>query len=149
MKKIYTLLLLAVIALGANAKLVDLGELQLDTDYQIAGDYNDYIGSFVAPTSGTLIVTGTNSTILEPYHAKLSNMESEGNKIEVTYDNFYGNKQYHFDITEGTTYYFYLNFCMNKTVLRLTMDNKAGIEISQCIPAIGSVFSASGGGLAK
>ena len=108
MKKIFTLLL-AVLALGANAKLVDLGQLQLDTDYSIAGDFNDYIGTFTAPSSGTLIATGTNSSVLEPYHAKLDNMEAEGNHIEVNYDNYYGNKQYHFDVTAGTTYYFYLH----------------------------------------
>ena len=147
MKKFYTLLLLAVVALGANARLVDLGELQLDTDYQIADDFNDYIGTFVAPASGTIIATGTNSTILEPYREKLNNMESEGNHIEVNYDNYYGNKQYHFDVTEGTTYYFYINFCMSPCTFRLSMDSGAGIEITQCIPEAGSVFSASGGGL--
>lgn len=146
MKKIFTLLL-AVLALGANAKLVDLGQLQLDTDYSIAGDFNDYIGTFTAPTSGTLIATGTNSTILEPYNAKLDDMEAAGNHIEVSYDNYYGTKQYHFDVTEGTTYYFYLNFSMNSSVFRLSMDSGEGIQIAKCTPEEGSVFSVSGGGL--
>ncbi|MBO7318033.1 MAG: hypothetical protein J6U43_04860, partial [Bacteroidales bacterium] len=146
MKKIFTLLL-AVMALSANAKLIDLGQLQLDTDYTIASDFNDYIGTFVAPSSGTLIATGTNSTILEPYKANLDNMEAEGNHIEVNYDNYYGTKQYHFDVTEGTTYYFYLNFSMNSSVFRLSMDSGEGIQIAQCTPEEGSVFSVSGGGL--
>ena len=146
MKKIFTLLL-AIMALSANAKLIDLGQLQLDTDYTIASDFNDYIGTFVAPSSGTLIATGTNSTILEPYKANLDNMEAEGNHIEVNYDNYYGTKQYHFDVTEGTTYYFYLNFSMNSSVFRLSMDSGEGIQIAQCTPEEGSVFSVSGGGL--
>ena len=146
MKKLFTLIL-AVLALGANAKLVDLGQMQLDTDYKIAYDFNEYIGTFVAPTSGTLIATGTNSTVLEPYKERLDNMEAEGNHIPVNYDNYYGDKQYHFDITEGTTYYFYLDFSMSECTFRLSMDSGEGIQISKCTPEAGSVFSASGGGL--
>lgn len=146
MKKIFTLLL-AIVALGANAKVIDLGQLQLDTDYSIAGDFNDYIGTFTAPLSGTLIATGTNSTVLEPYQAKLDDMETEGNHIAVNYDNYYGNKQYHFDVTAGTTYYFYLNFSMNSSTFRLAMDAGEGIQIAKCTPEEGSVFSVSGGGL--
>ena len=86
MKKLFTLIL-AVLALGANAKLVDLGQMQLDTDYKIAYDFNEYIGTFVAPTSGTLIATGSNSTVLEPYKERLDNMEAEGNHIPVNYAN--------------------------------------------------------------
>ncbi|MBR2379172.1 MAG: hypothetical protein IKA91_07030 [Bacteroidaceae bacterium] len=151
MKKFITLIL-SVIALGsisfsANAKLVDLGQMQLDTDYQIPADFNSYIGTFVAPATGTLIATGSNSTVLEPYHAQLDDMEAEGNHIPVNYDNYYGDKQYHFDITEGTTYYFYLDFSMNECTFRLSMDSGEGIQIAKCTPEAGSVFSASGGGL--
>ncbi len=151
MKKIFTQLFLvvamSVISLGASAKLVNLGELQLDTDYEIPADFNSYIGTFTATQDGTLIATGTNSTVLEPYYAQLDNMEAEGNHIAVTYDNYYGDKQYHFDVAAGTTYYFYLDFSMNNCTFRLSMDAGAGIAISNVSPAAGSVFSASGGGL--
>ena len=146
MKKIFTLLL-AVLTLGANAAVVDLGELQLDTDYALSGNFSDYIGSFTAPASGTLVATGTNSTILEPYVAKLDDMEAEGNHINVNWDNYYGTKQYHFEVTEGTTYYFYINFCMNSSTFRLAMDAGEGIQIAKCTPEEGSTFSVSGGGL--
>lgn len=146
MKKLFTLFF-ALLALGANAKLVDLGQLQLDTDYTIASDFNEYIGTFVAPTSGTIIATGTNSTVLEPYKEKLNDMEAPGNHIEVNYDNYFGDKQYHFDVTEGTTYYFYLDFSMNACTFRLSMDSGEGIQIAKCTPEEGSIFSVSGGGL--
>lgn len=157
MRKIFTQLFmvmaLTAITLGVQARntgygdLIDLGQLELNTEYNIAGDFSDYIGTFVAPTSGTLIATGSNSTVLEPYYAKLDDMEADGNHIAVNYDNYYGAKQYHFDVIEGTTYYFYIGFSMNAFTFTLSMDSGEGIQIAKCTPEAGSTFSVSGGGL--
>lgn len=150
MKKFFTqslmLMAFAAVALSANAKEIDLGEMQLDTDYEIKA-FNSYIGTFTPTTDGTIIAVGTNSTVLEPYHAKLDDMEAEGNHIEVIYDNYYGDKQYHFNVTAGTTYYFYEDFAMNAATFRLTMDSGEGITLAKTTPEAGSVFSVSGGGL--
>lgn len=157
MKKIFTqiLVIVAIAATSLTAyadrtgygQLVDLGQLQLDTDYEIKGDFSDYIGVFTATTDGTLIATSTDSYSLYPYREQLDDMESEGNAIEYTLDNPYGAKQYHFDITAGTTYYFYLNFSMSDFTFRLSMDAGNGIAITSVTPEAGSVFSVSGGGL--
>ncbi len=151
MKKIFTQLfmLVACVAMSftAQAKLVDLGEIQLDTDYQIPMDFNSYIASFTATSSGTLVANSTDTYTLLPYHEKLSDMETEGNAIAYTLDNPYGAKQYHFDVTEGTTYYFYIDFTMSEFTFRISMDAGDGIAITKTTPEAGSVFSVSGGGL--
>ena len=147
MKKIFTLALLLLTAATATyAKEVDLGAMQLDTDYEVKGDFNSYIGSFTATTDGTLIANSTGSDGLHPYCQKLADMESEGNAIAYTADNFYP-LQYHFDVTAGTTYYFYIGFSMNPFTFRLSMDAGNGISIAHTTPEAGSVFSVSGGGL--
>lgn len=127
--------------------LVDLGELQLDTEYTLEGNFSDYIGTFTAPTSGTLVVTSNSSSTLEPFHAKLEDMESEGNRIEVNYDNYVGERQYHFDVTEGTTYYFFTSFVMDDFTVVLTMDSGAGIVLKKVSPLTDKPFSISAGGL--
>lgn len=157
MKKIITQLLivtvLTTVAFGAQARnngfgdLVDLGELVLDTDYVINDDFSDYIGSFVAPSSGTLIATSTDTYTLQPYRERLSDMESEGNAIGFVLDNPYGAKQYHFDVVEGTTYYFYIAFSMSQFTFRLTMDAGEGIELTKSTPEVGSTISISDGAL--
>ena len=157
MKRIFTLLL-SVVALAATTftaqaedkgfgDLVDLGAMQLDTDYTLAGDFSDYIGSFTATESGTLVATGTNSTIMDAFYANLSDMFAEGNQIPVNYDNYYGTKQYHFDVTAGTTYYFYASFVMSNCVFRLTMDTNNSVEIASIKPSLDDLFSVSAGGL--
>lgn len=147
MKKIYTLALLLLTAATATyAKEVDLGAMQLDTDYEVKGDFNSYIGSFTATTDGTLIANSTGSDGLHPYCQKLDDMESEGNAIAYTADNFYP-LQYHFDVTAGTTYYFYKDFSMNPFTFRLSMDAGNGITITKATPEAGSVFNVSDGGL--
>ena len=71
MKKIFTQLfmLVACVAMSftAQAKLVDLGEIQLDTDYQIPMDFNSYIASFTATSSGILVASSTDTYTLLPY----------------------------------------------------------------------------------
>lgn len=153
MKKIFTLAFLWVTIIATiNAaptkygELIDLGELQLDTDYEVKGDFSNYIAHFTATTDGTLMASSTSSYSLYPYYQQLDDMESEGNAIEYTLDNMYGNKQYHFDVTAGTTYYFYLNFSMDAFTFRLSMDT-GDISITKTTPEAGSVFSVSGGGL--
>lgn len=156
MKKIFTLIasiaVMTAMTLTAHADshgfgdLVDLGTLELDTDYQLEGDFSDYIGTFTAPQSGTLIATGTNSKILEPYREKLSDMEKEGNRVGVTYDNYYGVKEYHFDVEEGTTYYFYSSFVDNDFTFRLTMNTSNSVEIKSLSPSVDERFSITGGG---
>lgn len=147
MKKIFTLaLLFMTIATASFAKQIDLGAMQLDTDYEVKGDFNSYIGSFTATTDGTLIASSTGSDGLHPYRQQLSDMESEGNAIAYTADNYFP-LQYHFDVTAGTTYYFYKDFSMNPFTFRLSMDSGSGISISKTTPEAGSVFSVSGGGL--
>ncbi len=151
MKKIITQLfmLVACVAMSftAQAKLVDLGEIQLDTDYEIPMDFNSYIASFTATSSGTLIASSTDTYTLLPYYEKLSDMETEGNAIAYTLDNPYGAKQYHFNVTEGTTYYFYIDFTMSNFTFRISMDAGDGINIVKTTPEAGSTFSVSGGGL--
>lgn len=157
MKRILTQLLivtvLTTVAFGAQARnngfgdLVDLGELALDTDYLVKGDFNDYIGTFVAPTSGTLVATSTDTYTLFPYREKLDDMETPGNAIDYVLDNPYGSKQYHFDVVEGTTYYFYIGFSMSTFTFRMTMDAGDGIALTKTTPEEGSVLSISDGGL--
>ena len=151
MKKIFTQLCMLVacvaVSFTAQARLIDLGEIQLDTDYDIPMDFNAYIASFTATSNGTLIASSTDSYTLLPYYQRLTDMESEGNPIEYTLDNPYGAKQYHFDVTEGTTYYFYIDFTMSSFTFRISMDAGDGLSISQTLPEAGSVFSVSGGGV--
>lgn len=151
MKKFYTLLFAliacALTSITANAKLIELGELQLDTDYQVASDFNSYIGSFTAPSSGTLVATSTDTYTLLPYYERLDDMETMGNPVNYSLDNPYGAKKYHFNVTEGTTYYFYLDFSMSSFTFRMTMDGGNEIKIDNISPEEGSLFSISSGGM--
>lgn len=151
MKKIFTqlLMLIACVAVSftAQARLINLGDIELDTDYNIPMDFNAYIASYTATSSGTLIASSTDTYTLLPYYQKLSDMESEGNAIHYTLDNPYGAKQYHFDVTEGTTYYFYIDFTMSSFTFRISMDAGVGLSITETTPKAGSTFSISGSGL--
>lgn len=151
MKKIFTqlLMLIACVAVSftAQARLINLGDIELDTDYNIPMDFNAYIASYTATSSGTLIASSTDTYTLLPYYQKLSDMESEGNAIHYTLDNPYGAKQYHFDVTEGTTYYFYIDFTMSSFTFRISMDAGEGLSITETTPKAGSTFSISGSGL--
>ncbi len=127
--------------------LVNLGELQLNQEYEIPADFSDYIATFTAPASGTLTAYSTASDILYPYVAHLDDMEAEGNRIPVVDDNLYGNSQYHFDVVEGVTYVFYKSFMLNAMTFRISMDSGNEIAVDKITPEKGSVFSVSGSGL--
>ena len=41
--------------------VVDFGDMQLDKEYQMKGDYSDYVGRFTATKNGTLVVNSSSS----------------------------------------------------------------------------------------
>ena len=109
--------MLAALALSATATAatVDWGAMELDKEYEMASDFSNYEGYFVAPSTGTLTVKNTNA----------------GGKIGVYSDaehttqiGTWASPNTIVSVTEGTTYYFYKKFSMNANVVTLTMGQK-------------------------
>lgn len=125
------------------ANVVDLGEMQLDTDYTLTGDFSDYTGSFVAPRNGTLTVTATSAgSIMRPYSDAECTQE-----ISHHFSYIDGGATYDITVEAGVRYYFYKNFCMDSGTLRLSMEDNATLTLSSASPEAGTPLSASGGGL--
>lgn len=150
MKKIFTQILavcaLIAVTFTAQAKDVELGELALDTEYQIPGDFNTYYATFTPTQDGVLTATSTQSDTMEPFVERLSNMTAEGNMIAYTSDSDFP-AIYHFNVTAGTTYVFYKRFSMNAFTFTLSMSGSNSIEVKSVSPAQGSQYSISGDGL--
>lgn len=87
------------LAASATAADIDLGELQLDTDYVLSDSKSTYVGTFVAPASGTLKMYGEQNAMFtdEACTSQLTSSHggwgSHGQFFKAT-------------VSEGETYYF-------------------------------------------
>lgn len=129
-------------AFAGIGDIVDIGSMQLDTDYTLNGDFSDYTGSFEAPKSGTLTVTATSSgCLMTPYSDADCTQQIDYNfsytDTGVTYD---------IPVEAGTRYYFYKNFCMGSGVMRLTMEDNVALTLTGTSPEAGSALSTGGAG---
>jgi len=125
---------------------IDLGEMQLDTEYKLE-DFKNYIGTFTAPKTGVLTCSATTIDVMYPYKEVLDDMYTEGNAYEVSMNSLYGSRSYDFSVEEGKTYIMYANFIMNSnTVFKMTMANESTINLTSTSPAEGSTIHVSNGG---
>lgn len=144
--RILLFLLLLSPALRAAEARIDLGELQLDTDYAME-QFRNYIATFTAPRTGTLTVSCTTNDALMPYHEVLDDMEKKGNPYQVTYNQMYGAVSYDFPVEAGTTYVMYRQFIMNEgTSMRLTMHEQQAITLTSADPELDGTLNISNGG---
>lgn len=139
MHKIVTRLFLSLMILlwGAgkmNAATVDFGAMELDTPYSYA-QFSEVKGSFTAAKDGILKVKTTSSEVLIPY------TDAEFT-TEIGYEFQYfpgGGCGYELNVTAGTTYYFYRDFCLNGATVTLSMvDVSGGISLVSCTPEEGA-----------
>ncbi len=144
-----TLLVTAVALISATGwgTTVELGTLNLDTEYQLSFG-NTYYAAFTAEEDGVLTATCTSSDILLPYVQRFETndeMVAESNTINVVYDSFFSPKQYHFNVSAGTTYCFFNNFIMNDGTFTISTNAGSSIEIQSCTPEENSTISVSDG----
>lgn len=146
---IRTILVTACAFISATgwSETVDLGSLTLDTEYQLAFA-NAYYASYTPAEDGVLTASCTSSDILLAYYERYETkdeMVAESNTIEVVYDSYYSPRTYHFNVSAGTTYYFYNNFIMNAGTFTISMNAASSLELQSCQPAENSTISASDG----
>ena len=122
---------------------VDFGEMQLDTNYAIT-QYTPYSGTFTSPQSGTLKVesvsgnASVNAIYADAAHSEMINGVFSGYTASPRY--------YAYEVTEGTTYYFYNNFPWDSGEIRLTMNSgDVELEYQRSQPEEDSALSATGG----
>lgn len=141
-----SLILFFTIALPASAgfgETIDLGEMVLDQKYEVKGDFSNYKGYFVASKDGTLVVNSSSSgTIMVPYADATFETPIEHEVAMLS-----NGVSYDMEVKAGTTYYFYIDFCMNDAVITLSMGEKSQLELIECHPAPGSTFLLSGAGM--
>ncbi len=142
-----TMLLVLMTLAGTSNKafaleVIDLGRLELNQEYALKDDFNDYKGYFVAPRTGTLTVTATNGCLMMPFAD-----EACENGIGYTHSFIAGNTKETYDIlvTEGTTYWLMKDFCMATGVVVLTMNETATLEIDRVQPETGSAYVLTAG----
>ncbi len=137
--------LLAILGASNEAfalEVIDLGRLELNKEYQLKDDFNDYKGHFVAPRNGTLTVTSSNGCLMLPY------MDEEcENAISYVHSSIagYTKETYDIPVTEGNTYFFLKDFCMSSGVVVLTMNDTPTIEIDRVQPETGSTYMLTSG----
>ncbi len=127
---------------GAKASNVDFGELQLDQTYNISDDFNNYLGTFTAPESGTVYCETTASGMgyFEPYLDAEHSGDSVAGSVSIVGDVRY----YNFEAEKGTTYYFYLDFAMTAGYFTMTMNKQLSV-VSNSVEN-NSTFSIGGSG---
>lgn len=141
MKKLLIIFVAVMATLTANATVVDLGVLELDTDYALE-DFKGYKGSFTPTKSGVLTFSSTTTDDLEPFSD-----EACTKPVGKTNNGQYGPHSYDMNVEAGVTYYFYTNFIMNShTTIRLEMPDCQEVILVGSSPAIGGVYNVSSGG---
>lgn len=145
-KSILTLLITLIAIVPAYAgygDVIDFGAMSLDHPYELKGDFSDYQGYYTAEKDGTLIVSSTSGgSFFTPYH-DAAHTRPVNYEISMTANGV----SFELPVTAGTTIFFHLGFCMNDATITLSMGDKAKIELLECSPAAGSVYSLSGSGL--
>lgn len=121
-------------AQSAYAEAIDLGELQLDTDYQLE-NFKAYVGTFTPEQSGVMIMSGGESAWYTDAEATNMLDGESGGYVE-------GKPTYLYNVEGGHTYYFNAPFVMSNTVMRLSMGGDA--KLLSISPEEGSVYSPSG-----
>lgn len=123
--------------------VVDFGEMQLDKEYLMKGDYSDYIGHFKASKEGTLVVSSTSSgSFMTPY-TDAEHTQPLSYDVSMTQNGI----SYELEVKEGNIVYFYANFCMNDATITLSMGEHAALTLLESSPAAGSTYSLSGSSL--
>ena len=144
--KTLLLVFFASLTTAANAQdgssAVDFGKMALDKEYQVAGDFNDYKGYFVAEKTGTLTATASFGCLLLPYTDPECLQAAAYNHIYL--DN---GESFSLDVEAGKTYYLFLGFSMSDGNFKLSMDTDKSIKLLSSTPANGSVFDVSEGGI--
>jgi hypothetical protein len=140
LSRLFALAVFASATASVSAGVVDFGEMQLNTEYTIKDDFNDYQGTFTAPKSGVVYCETPSGQQFLPYSD-----EAHGNAVSITSGSIVGNTfPYSFKATAGTTYYFFTSFAMNGGTFKMEMDQ--ALAISESTAPNGSTFSAAGGG---
>ena len=133
-------------AISASAQdevtVVDFGEMELDKEYAIKADFNDYKGYFVAKESGMLSATASFGCLLLPYNDEAGT--SQPNYDQVYLDNGEG---FTLNVEKGKTYYLFLGFSMSEGTFKMSMSKDNTIKFVKAFPADQSVFDLSEGGL--
>lgn len=113
--RLLTIALVGIVtSLSAAADTIDLGELQLDTEYSVSS-FKSYVGHFTAPKSGTVNYTDADFSVYTDADFNNSVPRTEGPRIGAQ-------QSYTFTATAGTTYWFYAGFTWNDGSLKISMD---------------------------
>lgn len=146
MKKFYNYMLavLACLLLGTSTALavdkeeVDFGNMELNKAYQME-DFKTFIGTFVAPKTGYLLVRATYADILKPYKERrasiMETVSDSENQYDCTQMKGYGTwtgdgmeenylSAWEMPVEEGKTYYLATGSVMTKSKVVLTMDER-------------------------
>lgn len=99
--KAATLMTLATFAIAGSATAfadVDLGAIELGKVYDIPGNMEQVIGTFTAPKTGEMKMTGVGTLYTDAARTDV---------FQGIFNGIYGDdKAYTFNVTEGTTYYY-------------------------------------------
>lgn len=143
MKRILFALLALVSLTGLRAEVIDLGAMELNVEYTLE-DFKAYKGQFTAPKSGVLTCESTTTDDMRPFTSAECDDE---HLIEATYNNYFGPHTYDFNVEEGKTYYFYVDFILNSgTVFKLKMEGDVELTLEASTPALGAAYHVSNGG---
>lgn len=118
--KAATLMTLATFAIAGSATAfadVDLGAIELGKIYDIPGDMERVTGTFTAPKTGKMKMTGVGALYTDAARTEV---------FQGLFNGIYGSDAaYVFDVTEGTTYYY---GAREFTPAKMTMNMK-GLSI--------------------
>lgn len=132
-------------ALNANAGIgdvADFGKMELDKEYQLADDFSDYQGYFVAPKSGMLTVIATSGCLMMPYQ------DAEFTRPIDYMHSFLpnGKESYDINVVSGRKYFFSASFCMNVGTCKLVMEENPTVILERVTPEQGTAYSVAKGG---
>jgi hypothetical protein len=145
--RLLTLAILGIVSASAYADdTVDLGEINLNTEYSVAA-YKGFVAHFTAPKSGTLTVTPPDFAVYTNEDLAAANKLSASN-TGALYTNTTETQKYQqyneYQVTEGQTYWLYTSFTWDASVLEITMPSS--LSLDEASVAEGSQLSASGYG---
>lgn len=121
--------------------VVDFGKMELDKAYELAADFSDYQGYFVAPKNGVITMVATSGCLMTPYE------DAEFSR-PIGYTHSYlpdGQESYDINVVSGRKYYFSKTFSMNAGTCMLLMEENPTIKIESVIPEQGSTYSVTKG----